>query len=406
MPIRRRISRRNRITYLPYVNYYKDGKTFKRYGKTCYTLEDAEQLLPHLMRETEIIIKLNDFWNVDHPCKIDIDIDSIFDNFSSDRTSWEEAFLIFRKYKTNQNIGFSQLSHYDTRFRKYIQPFFKNKTLESTKKMDVLNFQTFLIKIDQTNYTKNKRGPLSTTTINKIMEFAKSIFATVNELKELNLKTPFTIKPIKREPYISNYYTEEEFLLFYSVIDDLQDKILFNLLFTTGVRIGEATALTFNDILNRKDEFLQICKTRKRGHRYDANNTIGAPKTPAAIREVPINDELENNIFKYRQSLIDTNENFSDDWFIFGGKKPIGFQTVRRHNLKYAEAAGLPPIRIHDFRGSFTTNAFKHTSNIELIKNTLGHTEYDTTFKYYLKSRESDKQELAKINIIFNKHKK
>lgn len=403
MPIRKRVSRKNRISYLPYVNYYKDGKTYKRYGKTCYTLEDAEQLIPHLEREAQIIQKLNNFWNIDEPSNFDIDTISIFNNFSDDRTTWDEAYLIFRKYKVNQKVGFSQLDHYDTRFRKYIQPFFKNKTLETTKKMDVFNFQSFLINIDQANYTKNKQGPLSATTINKIMELSKSIFVTVNDLKELNLKIPFKIKPIKREPYISDYYTEEEFLLFYNVIDNLQDKILFNLLFTTGIRIGEATALTFNDFLNRKDEYLKIYKTRKRGYRHDANNTIGTPKTPATIREVLINDELESNILKYRQSLIENEKYFTDDWFVFGGKKPIAFQTVRRHNSKYAEAAGLPPIRIHDFRGSFTTHVFKHTSNIQLVKNALGHTDYETTFKYYLKSRNSDKQELSNIFLKFKK---
>lgn len=44
------------------------------------------------------------------------------------------------------------------------------------------------------------------------------------------------------------YWTLEEFTLFINVIDDFEDKLLFDLLYWTGMRISELQARTWEDI--------------------------------------------------------------------------------------------------------------------------------------------------------------
>lgn len=385
MPILIKKQKNNKKKYLPYINYKLDGKPYKKYGIICDTEKEAKLILKKLQYEHEFEKKLEEVDDKSTPKKIETN--------ANKGISWDDAFTIYRNYKVSQNIGFSQLDHIDTRFRKYIQPFFKEKTLESTTKKDIIEFQSFLLNVDQANYSNNRKGPLSPTTINKIMEVTKAIFVNTCNIEDIDLKSPFITKPVKEEEFKSGYYTKDEFKRFTRVIKEPMYEILFNLLFYTGLRIGEATALTFEDVIGQ-NRCIFIDKTRKRASRHDGCNTIGKPKTDSSVRNVYITEELEKMIIEYREVLIKTEPTFSDKWYIFGKEKPIGFQTIRRHNLKYAKAAGLPVIRIHDFRGSFTTNMFEHTTNIKLVSNALGHSNLATTTKHYLKAKETDKRDL------------
>ncbi len=57
-----------------------------------------------------------------------------------------------------------------------------------------------------------------------------------------------------------NFWELHEFRKFISYVDDEVYNVLFNLLFFTGVRKGEALALTWNDI-NFDSKYIKISKS-------------------------------------------------------------------------------------------------------------------------------------------------
>lgn len=47
-------------------------------------------------------------------------------------------------------------------------------------------------------------------------------------------------------------------------------------------------------------------------------------------------------------------DNFSNDFFVFGGQKPLSTTTVDRHKKKACKKAHMKEITQHEFRHSYT----------------------------------------------------
>lgn len=386
MPIRKRCGKNGKVTYTPFINYQVDGVNQKKYGSCCSSEKEAKLQLKEL--EFKLECEKRELCISPITKKI-----SKKKSTSEETMTWDDLYTIYIDYKRSQGIGIAQFETVTSRYRIYIQPVFGSKRIIDTTKSEALEFRTHLMTLDMSDYVYNKHGHLSARTINKIINIPKEMLRVAKEVLDLEFKNPFVFKRLKIEEFKSTYYSEDEFYKYLSVIDNPMDKVLFSLLFYTGLRIGEATALTYNDVLNKNGTIL-IDKTRKYAQKYDGRNSIGKPKTEASVRNIYIDKDLEQMILDYRELTKSKYPNFDDSWFIFGTSKPIGFSTLRRHNEIYANKAKLPVIRLHDFRGSFTTNLFTYTTNIKVVSKLLGHSDVETTTKYYLKIKDDDKKEL------------
>lgn len=395
MPIQK-IQRKKSIKYRVTINYTINGEN-KKYSVGIYdTLAEAKR--------NEHLASLEVSEKISQIQKEEIEKQSLERTLETvenvDHITWDELFEFYINYKKTQNIGLSQLSHIESRYKRYISPRIGNKEVLKTKKADLIELRNDITKLDMSSFYNNKTGHLKTRTVNTIMAMIKSMFELGMDAYEWKIsKNPTDIKRLKEDEFESDYYTEEEFSKFLSVIDKPMDRLLFSLLFVTGLRIGEATALRFKDVIDKNGEF-KIEFTRKHAKPHDGRNTLGEPKTKSSSRKVYLDEEIENMIIDYRDYLKEKNPvTFCDDWFIFSskerGQKPIGFTTVARHKQQYADKVGLKYIRVHDFRGSYATNMTNYTSNIKVISMALGHSSTDITMKYYLKAREEDKKELA-----------
>ena len=74
---------------------------------------------------------------------------------------------------------------------------------------------------------------------------------------------------------------------------------------------------------------------------------------------------------------------FNDDWRICGGMRCIRDTTLSNRNKKYAEAAELKKIRIHDFRHSHASLLAFARVNIQEISRRLGHANIEITWNTY-----------------------
>ena len=179
------------------------------------------------------------------------------------------------------------------------------------------------------------------------------------------------------------FLTLEQYKAFRSNITDIRDLVIFDLLFYTGLRHGELIALTFNDI-DLYNRLLHVNKTKG----YAAGRYITtAPKTKSSNRVVTLPGFLVDEIKEYECHCIDTDGTS----LLFN----IGARTIERNKDKYLKLAGLPHMRIHDFRHSHVALLVELGENPLLIANRLGHSDIKMTLNTYAHLYPNKQKELA-----------
>lgn len=154
------------------------------------------------------------------------------------------------------------------------------------------------------------------------------------------------------------------------------------LILYTGLRKGEALALTYGDI-DRDAEVIHVTKSVY----YQGNKPyIKNPKTEAGTRVVPI-------LFP----LADKLPSGQADHYIFsvdGGKTPLSESRVRDEWEKFSRKTGLKATP-HQLRHSFATMLFECDVSAKDAQDILGHAQLSTTMDIYTHIRDSRRRIVA-----------
>jgi len=171
-----------------------------------------------------------------------------------------------------------------------------------------------------------------------------------------------------------NFWTEDEFKQFISVVDDDYYKLAFTVLFYTGVRKGELFGLSYEDIQGHE---LHLSKTYK-GVAVNGNHIYTDFKTEKSKRIVPLPEWLD----------IGTGTGL-----IF----PYGYVNIRKVANRYMSAANVKRIRIHDFRHSYVAMLINKGVDIYTIAELVGHTDIKMTMNTYAHLYPNKRRQISKI---------
>ena len=161
--------------------------------------------------------------------------------------------------------------------------------------------------------------------------------------------------------------------------------MFFVVAFYTGMRPGEVLALHWTDI----DFPARLIRIRRT---YSDRYGEGPVKTESSVRDIgvpaPLFEELQAHL-RFQRGM----PGFSLDFLVCGGPSHLVAYTVRRHKLAYASGAGLPQIRLHDFRHSHASLLVNNGINIQEVARRLGHSNVKETWDTYshLYPREQDR---------------
>ncbi|WP_064612478.1 site-specific integrase [Streptobacillus moniliformis] len=226
------------------------------------------------------------------------------------------------------------------------------------------------------------------TTAQFLKKYIKSVLDYANINYNFNDFSILNFKLEKKDDKINKKYeiwTLEDFNIFDDILknEKLKDRVFFNLLYYTGARIGEITALTLNDIDIEK-KIINISKTR-----IDANN-YNTPKTKSSNRIVSIPDKAFNILQEYLNTLPRLKT-----IFIFSSV-PM-YQSFFK---KIVEKYKLKKITIHDFRHSHASLLIKKGVPITDISKRLGHATPNITLGVYSHFYKEDKDNV--IDLLNN----
>ena len=106
------------------------------------------------------------------------------------------------------------------------------------------------------------------------------------------------------------------------------------------------------------------------------------PKNKTSYRDVQIPSVLIQ-ILKEHKDRHKTAKGFSEDFRVCGGPSCLSDTAISNKNISFATQAGLPVIRIHDFRHSHASLLVNHGINIQEVARRLGHSKVEITWNTY-----------------------
>ena len=170
--------------------------------------------------------------------------------------------------------------------------------------------------------------------------------------------------------------------------------MLFIILYFTGLRLGEALALTWNDFDGKT---LNISKSISR--KTDKGKYIvKQPKNIFSIRNISLGNNIANLLSEYL-SKEEKICGFRKEWFIFGRLEPLPQTTIDKVKESAINSAKVRRIRIHDFRHSHASNLIASGVNIVAVSRRLGHADINMTLKIYTHLLKQNEDELiSQIN--------
>ena len=143
------------------------------------------------------------------------------------------------------------------------------------------------------------------------------------------------------------------------------------------MRKGEIHALRWSDI-----EGDTINVRRSITQKLKGGDIETAPKNKSSYRTLQIPQPLRE-ILKQHKIRQQQYQAFSEDFRVCGGERCLRDTSISNKNIQFADAAGLPHIRIHDFRHSHASLLANEGINIQEIARRLGHAKIEQTWNTY-----------------------
>ena len=207
---------------------------------------------------------------------------------------------------------------------------------------------------------KNTSNP-SKTTIDNLRRIFSSFFAWLEE-EDYILKNPVKrIHKVKSGKVVRETLSDENLELLRDSCDNLRDKAMFEMLLSTGIRVGELVNLNISDVDFVEREAIVYGKGDSQ-------------------RIVYFDAKAKLSLKKYLDSRVDDNPalfvQFRRPW------NRLGIRGVEKRIRDLGLKCNIENVHPHRFRRTLATKAIDKGMPIEQVQKLLGHTQIDTTMHY------------------------
>ncbi len=345
-----------------------DGRRYSIYGKNAKELSQKEQEI-----------------------RKQIEAGTYTDNRNLTLDKYFEEWLAGKRNSTKGNT----LKTYKSHYHKHISPRLGGKRIQKIERREVLNLQ------------REISGELTETMCNGVLRTLKIIFNDAVHDEIISKSPADGVKALKETEKATETYhralTEQEQKDFMQEMEKDYYYEFVALLLCTGMRSGEAAALTWSDI-DYKQNVIHISKTVT--FNEDGTIGIGDPKSKAGKRDIPLNDTIRSVLSSQRKKLgniVPMNDNrvFVS---VYGG-------VIHNHVVNKAISNALSRLRdqgkpiehftAHALRDTFATRFIEQGGNPQTLKVILGHSSLAMTMDLYSHVLPNTKQqEMDNLRIV------
>lgn len=263
------------------------------------------------------------------------------------------AWEWFETYpKANGNKP-SEVTNKEIILRLHLVPFFDNKDMREFTILDV------------DRYKAAKVTDLSAKTVNNHVVVLKKLFNSAVEWGRMDHNPIANAKKLRAEEYEWDWLNREESEAFLAKCDERWYPFFATLLWT-GMRLGEALALRWEDIVWRS-ETIRVRRSLYRGQYV-------APKSGKG-RDIPMNTRLIDVLKGLRHlkgELV----------FCTADGKSLDPANIKRPMATALKRAGLRQVRVHDLRHSFASQMVAAGVPLKAVQELLGHADIKMTLRY------------------------
>ncbi|KAB3534503.1 site-specific integrase [Alkaliphilus pronyensis] len=206
----------------------------------------------------------------------------------------------------------------------------------------------------------------------------------------------------------------EEQNTFMEVLDGHRLKAAFIILLSTGCRIGELLALTWDNV-SSDEGTIRISRTLQRVNTFEENSNTKtkliyvSPKTDKGNRTIPILQDVMSLLLQHReiqhqeQSIAQDIYEYNNLVFATELGRPIDPENFTRTFKSLLKKAGLNEnINIHALRHTFATRGLENGIEIKVMQEILGHSSISVTGDIYSHVLPDKKREsIEKLNDLF-----
>lgn len=312
-------------------------------------------------------------------------------------SEWMETWL--KEYRINV-IKPKTYSNNECCIRVHIIPNIGNYALKDLKN-DII--QRFVNDLSKANHSEG-RIELIYRTLKMGLDQAVSN-EMISKNPALNIKLP---KSGKREARVLTLDEQDQIVKEAPLHTNGE---IFILMLYTGLRIGEAAILTWEDI-DFEEKFISVNKTQERQKitqdgEIKRELSISTPKTKSSIRRVPMIPKLAK-IMEFKKMENEKNklllgEEFNPHNFVFcspsGSMMDIGcfWGSLRRITNKL----GIEGVHPHTLRHTFATRGAEMGIDLKVMQTLLGHANLNMTANIYTHISDEQRQlNMAKIESL------
>lgn len=286
----------------------------------------------------------------------------------------------------------------ECRYKNHIKPMLGHKKIVDIEKREIIMLQQKLAKMQKAS------------SVNTIITQLKSLLNDAVADGIISRSPATGIKLLKTESKATETYhralTEEEQEIF---MKEAKQEWLYEvlaLLLCTGMRIGECTALEWQDI-DYKNNVIHVTKTISRTS--TGEYTIGTPKSESSIRDIPMTAAIKEILMsqKIKQDMVHGNvvkmtrpvfENLYGKMVFNASVNKAITETLKRINK---DKVIIEHFSAHALRDTFATRYIEQGGSPQVLKTILGHSSLAMTMDLYSHVLPNTKQqEMNSIKIV------
>ena len=261
----------------------------------------------------------------------------------------EDFLRMFLDAKRIEGCSERTIKYYQTTIKHLL-----SQTTVAVRKLTTEEMREYL-----SNY--QKRNNCSNMTIDNIRRNISSFFSWLEE-EDYILKSPMKrIHKIKTKVVVKNIISDEGIEKLRDNCKEKRDLAIIDLLYSTGIRVGELVNLNIDDIDLEGRECIVYGKGDKE-------------------RRVYFDAKTKVHLKSYIESRVDKNEALFVTLDAPYNRLKISGVEIRLRNI--GRSLNIERIHPHKFRRTMATRAIDKGMPIEQVQKLLGHSQIDTTMQY------------------------